>query len=96
MSLRTRSVSRGECHKWRIGKAATQFCKSAVLGAKIMAPLADTVGFVDGEAARVPFLEVFEEAGEHETLGRDVEDLVFASEEFRVALAPFGLAKRGV
>ncbi len=44
-----------------------------------MAPFGDTVGLVDGDTGDVPSLQIFNPTGEHQPLGRDVEQLVLAA-----------------
>ena len=52
-----------------------------ILRPKIVAPFADAMGFVDGDAAQVPALQTGEKAGKNEALGRDVEQPVLAAIE---------------
>ena len=53
MSARTRSVGgRGERQQRNVGEALAQLGDAAVVGTEVVAPLADAVRLVDGEARR--------------------------------------------
>jgi hypothetical protein len=49
----------------------------AVLGPEVVPPLADAVRFVDGDEGAAEILDEAAESGEGESLGGDVDELVF-------------------
>ncbi len=68
----------------------------AVIGAEIVAPLGDAVGFVDGDEGGLALGEHLGEAGDAEALGGDEEELQFAVEVVDAGLAGGGAVAAGV
>ncbi len=70
--------SGGERHRWHAGEHLPQRRKLPVFRAEIVAPFADAMRLVNGEQVHVPLLQIFDKAGQHQPLGRDVEQPKFA------------------
>ena len=68
----------------------------AVVGAEIVAPLRDAMGFVDGDQRWLALGEHLGEAGDAQALGRDEEELQFAVEVVDAGLAGGGAIAAGV
>ena len=68
----------------------------AVVGAEIVAPLRDAVGFVDGDQGGLALGEHLGKAGDAEALGRDEEELQGAVEVVDAGLARGGAVAAGV
>ena len=62
------------------GNRLAQPTELHVLGAEIVTPLADAVRLVDGEQGKAPVerAQSFDEAGRHERLGSDVQQVEVA------------------
>ena len=56
------------------GKPVLELAQLPVFGAKIVAPVADAVGLVDGEGADVDALQHLVEVGLHQPFGRDEDE----------------------
>ena len=72
-------------HRREIGGQKTEF---AIFRAKVVAPLRDAVGFVDGEQGDLGARQQIARALAQQTLGRDVEQIEFPRQE--LALNPRG------
>ena len=81
----------GEGHQGQMGKEGAKLRKLAVLWAEVVAPVADAMGFVNGNEDGVPCPYVAQEAREHEPLWRNVEEAVLAIVE--VSQAGAGLVR---
>ena len=68
----------------------------AVVGAEIVAPLRDAVGFVDGDERGLAFGEHFGEAGDAQALRGDEEELQGPVEVIDAGLAGGGAVAAGV
>ena len=78
---------RGQRHHRRIGEARPQLGQVAVVGAEVVAPLADAVRLVDGDEADGQGLQEPPESGRAHPLGRGVENPQTAGER-RLLHAP--------
>ena len=79
MSARTRSVAVAvSAMNGTSGKRSRKARELPVLGPEVVAPFADAMRLVDRDQVDVPALQLGEEAGEHQPLGRDVEEPEFA------------------
>ena len=74
----------GEGDGARGADALADLAETAVLGAEVVSPGGDAMGFVDDEEAGLHLLHGAEEGGRVESLGRDVEESVEAVAEFVV------------
>ena len=72
------------------------FAEGAVVGAEVMSPGADAVGFVDGDERGLAAGEHLGEAGDAEALGRDEEEVEGAVEVVAAGLAGVVSRKAGV
>jgi hypothetical protein len=86
----------GEGDEGDFGEEVAELGDLAVFGAKIVAPLGDAVGFIDGQTSDVPGAEVFLPVIEHEALRSDVEQAVFAAVEAGEAGAGGGRIEGGI
>ena len=69
--------------------ATSQLAEGAVLGAELVAPLADAVSFIDREQGPVDFVSRMQEpVGDHAFRG-DIEDIEGAGAEFSQDIIPF-------
>ena len=65
----------GEGDDGRGAKRGQVLAEHAVVGAEVVAPLRDAVGFVDGDQGRLALGQHLREAGNAEALGSDEEKL---------------------
>ena len=63
----------GERHHRHVGEYFAQRGDLPVFRPEVVSPLADAMRLVNCELADVPFLQIVEKAGQHQPLGRDVE-----------------------
>jgi hypothetical protein len=94
--LHDRGRGRGEGDDGRRTQHGQVLAESAVVGAKVMAPLGDAVGFVDGDEAGLSLCEHFGEAGDAHALGSHEEELELAVEIVAASLAGVGAVHAGV
>src|SRR5262249_27964611 len=87
---------RGQSHHRRLGKQLAQLRQLAILGTKIVSPLADAVRFVDGYLIYVPASQIGQKTGEHQALRRDIEQLVFSIAQALHTPGDFTDAKSGI
>ena len=73
-----------------------EIAECAVVGAKVMAPGGDAVGFVDGDEGRLAAGEHLREVGDAHALGCDEEELQVAVEVVATGLAGFVAGEAGV
>ena len=69
--------------KTGFGKMLFEFRQTAILRAKIMAPMADAMGLVDGESMNLDLLGQLQEMRHEQAFRRDEEQLIAAGEELR-------------
>ena len=90
----------GERHDGDVGEAAVHagadLSEHAVLGPEVVAPLADAVCFVDGEARDFHTGEPVLAGGAHEAFGGEVDEVEVAVDDGLLVLADFVEAKGGV
>jgi hypothetical protein len=70
------------------GQLAAELAELAVLGAEIVAPVADAVRLVDRDRGQAAGLEALEEPRAHQALGGDVQEPQLAARERALDLAP--------
>ena len=87
---------RGECDDRGRTQGGKVLAEHAVVGAKIMAPLGDAVGFVDGDQGRLALGEHLGEAGDAKAFRGDEEELERAVEVVDAGLAADGAVESGV
>ena len=71
--------SRGQRHDRHIREMFSQFFQLAVLRAKVVAPLADAMRFVDGDLRDFPSRRLVKKRLQHQPLRRDVEQAILAA-----------------
>ena len=86
----------GERHERNLREQLAELRELAIFGTKIVAPLADAVRLVDRYQVHAPALEIGEHPGEHEPLGRGVEQAKLAIVQAAQARARLVGGKRGV
>jgi len=62
----------------RVRKPLGQQTQIAIVGAEVVAPLRDTVGFVDGDQAERQFGQTIHHGARRQTFGRDIEQVQLA------------------
>ena len=86
----------GERHHRHVREYFAQGGDLPVLRTEVVSPLADTMRLVNRELADVPFRQIIEEPGQHQPLGRDVEQPEFAAvQSAQPRTRPAG-AERGI
>ena len=68
----------GERHEGDLREAFAELGNLPILGAEIVAPLADAVRLINGEEVHAPTFEIGEHPREHEAFGRGVEEAELA------------------
>ena len=86
----------GERHHRHVGENFAQRRKLPVFRAEIVSPFADAMRLVNGEEVDVPFLQIFEKAGQHQPLRRDVEQPEFAVVQSAQARTRFAGGERRI
>ena len=84
---------RGEGYDWGWAQGGEVLAEHSVVGAKVVSPLGDAVGFVDGDECGLALGEHFGEAGDAKALGGDEEELESAVEVVDAGLATDGAVK---
>src|SRR5690348_223980 len=86
----------GEGVKADAGKMLLEDFQPAVLGAEVVAPLANAVGFVDRDERQLRLLEELKRALGQQPFGGDVDELQFAAANLLGNEAAFGGRERAV
>ena len=86
----------GEGDDGRGAQGGEVFAEHAVVGAEVVAPGADAVGFVDGDEGGLAPGEHLGEAGDAQALGRDEEEVEGAVEVVAAGLAGVVAGEAGV
>ena len=86
----------GEGDDGRGAEGGEVFAEGAVVGAEVVAPGADAVGFVDGDEGGLAAGEHLGEAGDAQALGRDEEEVESAVEVVAAGLAGVVAGEAGV
>ena len=77
-------------------KAGTELAEHAVLGPKVVAPLADAVGLVDGEAGDVELGQQGAAGGGHQPLGGEVQQAVLTRQGVLLAAVELFAVEGGI
>ena len=90
----------GECHARHAGKALVQHGEGAVLGAKVVAPLAHAMRFVNGKQAELALfmqrIELRQKARRGDALGRGIQQRDLAAAQALFDRVGFFATEAGV
>ena len=89
VALHGRGGRGGEGDDRRGAQGREILSQHSVVGAEIVSPLRDAVGFVDGDEGRFAFGQHFGEAGDAQALGGDEEKLQRAGKVVDAGLAAY-------
>ena len=77
-------------------EAGAEFGDASVLGSEVVPPVADAMGFVDGDGVEVDVVKESEEARGEEAFGGDVEEVEFSGAGAAFDVFGFAVAEVGV
>ena len=94
--LNQRRCGRCECYRLRVADPRAKVPQPRVVGAKVVAPLADAVGLIDGQQLNVDAIDRSHERVAAQTFGCDVDQFVLSRNHLGDAGLLLVRAKRAI